>query len=134
MQIGTKTKLLDMFLDRTTGETFSQNRLKTRRARGGNTALVAYGWLKIAEYNESREAVTVFTGHKSLKSRTVSTYLNDVVKQAKERNRDVILSGESPTVNTPNEGARYINNYISFGGGRSAVEKEAVKTVTESLS
>lgn len=130
----THTTLLDMFLDRTTDESSSENRLVTRETESGNVALIAYGWLKIAEYNESRDAVTVFTGHQSLRSTTVSRYLNTVVSRAEERGRDVILSGESPTVDRPNDGVRYIGNYVSFGGNRSAVEKEAVDDVRESLA
>ena len=78
--------------------------------------------------------MTVFTGHKSLRSRTVSGYLNDVVSRAESRGRDVILSGESPTVDTPNEGTRYINGYVSFSGDRSDVEADAVATVRDSLA
>jgi len=134
MNVETKTTLLDMFLDRTAGETSRRNRLVTRESDSGTVELIAYGWLKIAEYSESRDAVTVFTGHQSLRSRTVSGYLNDVVRRAESRSRDVILSGESPTVDTPNEGVKYINNYVSFSGDTSPVEQEARDTVVESLS
>lgn len=130
----TTSTLLDMFLDRTAGESTKRNRLLTRENDAGNTELIAYGWIKLAEYNESREAVTVFTGHQSIRSTTVSRHLNNVVSAADRRGRDVILSGESPTVNTPNEGARFIGNYVSFNGSHSAVESRAVDTVIESLS
>jgi len=126
MYANTKRNLLDMFLDRTAAESTLENRLTTRETESGNVALIAYGWLKVAEYNESR--------HKSLRSRTVSGYLNDVVSRAESRGRDVILSGESPTVDTPNEGTRYINGYVSFSGDRSDVEADAVATVRDSLS
>lgn len=128
----TKTTLLDMFLDRTTDENSRENRLVTRETENGNAALIAYGWLKLAEYNESREAVTVFTGHQSLRSTTVSRYLNNVMSRAEERGRDVIVSGESPTVDRPNAGAKYIGNYVSFGN-RSPVENDAVNDVLDSL-
>jgi len=134
MHANTKRNLLDMFLDRTAAESTRENRLVTQEGDNGNTELIAYGWLKVAEYNESSEAVTVFTGHKSLRSRTVSGYLNNVVSRAESRGRDVILSGESPTVDTPNEGTRYINGYVSFSGDRSDVEADAVSAVRESLS
>lgn len=134
MYATTKPTLLEMFLDRTAGESTRQNRLLTRENDAGNVELIAYGWLKLAEYNESREAVTVFTGHKSLRSVTISRHLNDVVSEANDRGRDVILSGESPTVNTPNEGARFIGNYVSFNGSHSPVESRAVNTVIDSLS
>lgn len=126
--------LIEMFVDNTAGETYNQNRLVTRESDNGNVSLIAYGWLKLAEYNESRDAVTVFTGHKSLRSGTVSTWLNKVVSTSDERGRDVILSGESPTVDTPNEGTRYIGNYVSFDGNHSSVEQKAVNTVVDSLS
>jgi len=134
MNVNTKANLLDMFLDRTTGEAYSDNRLTTRESENGNVALIAYGWLKVAEYNESREAVTVFTGHKSLRSRTVTGYLNDVVSRAESRGRSVILSGESPTVDKPNPGVRFIGNYVSMDGAHSGVEADAVTEVVESLA
>jgi len=125
--------MLEMFVDNTAGENYGKNRLVSREAENGNVALIAYGWLKVAEYNESREAVTVFTGHKSLRSCVVTRWLNQVVSVAESRDRLVILSGESPTVDTPNEGARFIGNYVSMDGDHSAVEEEAVDTVVDSL-
>ncbi len=125
--------MLEMFVDNTAGETYNDNRLVSREANNGNVALIAYGWLKVAEYNESREAVTVFTGHKSLRSRTITRWLNRVVSVAETRNRSVILSGESPTVDTPNEGTRFIGNYVSMDGDHSPVEQQAVDTVVDSL-
>jgi hypothetical protein len=130
----TKSDLLEMFVDRTAGESTMFNRLITRETDGGNVALIAYGWLKLAVYDESREAVTVFTGHKSLNSKTVARYLNDVVSKAEERGRDVIITGESPTVDQPNGTTHYINNYISMKGNDSAVERDARNAVIESLS
>ena len=126
--------MLEMFVDNTAGETYSENRLISREAENGNVSLVAYGWLKLAEYNESREAVTVFTGHKSLRSRVITRWLNSVVRVANERNRSVILSGESPTVDTPNDGTRFIGNYVSMDGDHSSVEADAVDTVVDSLA
>lgn len=125
--------LLEMFMDRTAGESYKQNRLVTRETENGNVALIAYGWLKLAEYNESREAVTIFTGHKALRSKTISRWLNCVVSTADDRGRDVVLSGESPTVDTPNEGTQYIGNYVSMDGSHSPVEQQAVETVVDSL-
>jgi len=78
--------------------------------------------------------VTVFTGHKLLRSRVVTRWLNSVVRIANERDRSVILSGESPTTDTPNEGTRFIGNYVSMDGNHSAVEEEAVDTVVDSLA
>jgi len=128
-----KANMLDMFLDRTTGESYHNNRLVTRESESGNTALIAYGWLKIAEYNESRECVTVFTGHAAIRSKTTSEYLNDVVNRAENRGRDVILSGESPTVDTPPSIVKYIGNFVSFSGDRSSVEQDASDDVRSSL-
>jgi|APHM01.1.fsa_nt_gi hypothetical protein len=125
-------EMLAMFVDNTAGETFNQNRLITTED-GDNVALIAYGWLKIAEYNESRDAVTVFTGHQSLQSVTVSRWMNRVTEKAENRGRDVILSGESPTTNPPNSGADYIGEYVSFTSDRSEVEKQAVQEVVDSL-
>ena len=127
-----KEAMLEMFTDATAGESYADNRLVTRETDSGNVALVAYGWLKLAEYNERREAVTVFTGHKSLRSTVVTRYLNNVISVAQER-REVILSGESPTVNRPNEGAKYIGSYVDFSTKLSSVEEKAVDTVVESL-
>jgi len=78
--------------------------------------------------------VTVFTGHKSLRSQTLSRWLNEVVSVADDRGRDVILSGESPTTDTPNEGTRFIGNYVSFTPNHSSVERDAIETVEESLA
>ena len=127
-----KEAMLEMFTDATGGESYADNRLVTQETDSGNVALVAYGWLKLAEYNERREAVTVFTGHKSLRSTVVTRYLNNVISVAQER-REVILSGESPTVNRPNEGAKYIGSYVDFSTKLSSVEEKAVDTVVESL-
>lgn len=125
--------MLEMFMDKTAGESFNENRLVTRETDAGNVALIGYGWLKVAEYNESRNAVTVFGGHRALRSNTVSAWLNEVVDVADDRGRDVILSGESPTVDTPNEGVEFINNYVSMDGNHSPVEQDAVDRVEESL-
>ena len=127
-----KESMLQMFTDNTSGEVYADGRLETIETDSGNVALVAYGWLKLAEYNERREAVTVFTGHKSLRSRIVTRYLNDVISVSQER-REVILSGESPTVGRPNEGAKYIGAYVDFSSKLSSVEQKAVNTVVESI-
>lgn len=135
MQMFTKNKtaMLDMFLDRTAGEAYADNRLTTQTNDAGNVELVAYNWLKLAEYNEDREAVTVFTGHREIDSRVVSRYLNDVIRRAEERGRAVILSGESPVDGQPNAGVKYINNYVDFSTPLSSVESGAVAEVRESL-
>jgi len=123
-----------MFLDRTTGEVYSHGRLTTTESDNGNVSLIAYGWLKIAEYNESRGVVTVFTGHASIESKTVVQYLNEVADRAEDRGRDLVLSGESPEVGRPNDGVQFIGNYISMSGRKSAVEKDIQQFVRESLN
>lgn len=128
-----KQALLEMFMDRTAGESTVNNRLVTRMDNG-NVALIAYGWLKLAEYNESRGVVTVFTGHQALRSKTVSRWLNQVISLANERGREIVISGESPTVDTPNEGAQFIGDYVSMDGAHSSVERSAVETVVQSLT
>jgi hypothetical protein len=128
-----KKALIEMFLDKTPGESTQYNRLVTTEEDDGTVSLLAYGWLKLATYNERRGIVTVFTGHKALNSVTVSKYLNQVTSTAVERDREVLLSGESPTEDTPNEGTRFIGNYVSMDGSHSSVEEEAVSTVRESL-
>lgn len=124
--------IVEMFADNTPGESYGQNRLVTRETGNGNVALIGYGWMKLAEYDESEETVTVFFGHKSIKSQTVSRWLNTVMEQTAER-RNVRVSDASPTVDTPNEGVRFIGSYIGDFERMSAVEHAAVKTVVESL-
>jgi hypothetical protein len=134
MYANTKSELFGALFDNNTDVTYSQNRLVTRETDSGNVSLIAYGWLKIAEFDSDDGTVTVFTGHKAIDSTTLSRYLNDVTRNAQDRDHDVVLSGESPTVDTPNDGVRFINNYVSMDGGHSPVEQQAVDAVVESLS
>lgn len=127
-----RKELMEMFLDKTAGETYRKNRLATRESDSG-VELIGYGWLKLAEYNETLEAVTVFTGHQSIRSSTVSRWLNEIVNVADRRERAVILSGESPTVAPPNEGTKYIGNYISMDSNHSPVERDVKQEVEESI-
>lgn len=127
-----KTALLEMFTDRTAGESYAQGRLQTRESDSGTIELIAYGWLKIAEYNERRESVTVFTGHKANDSSILTRYINDVIDVANER-RNVILSGESPYVGQPNDGTQFIGEYVDFSTKLSSVERKAVKFVEDSI-
>lgn len=126
--------MLEKFADRTAGENTLHNRLITRETDSGNVALIGYGWIKLAEYNESRGVVTVFTGHAALRSKTVSRWLNEAIDVAQERGRDVYVSGESPVVDTPNDTTHYISSYISFSANKSAVEQDAEQSVRESLA
>lgn len=129
-----KQAMLDMFLDRTARESGNHDRLATIETEGGNVALIGYGWIKLAEYDESRNVVTVFTGHTSIRSNTVNTWLNDVVRRAESRGRDVVLSGESPSIDTPNDGVQYVNEYVSFSADQSAVERDAINHALGSIS
>lgn len=132
--INTKVEVIDMFLDRTPGESTTENRLVTRENESGNVELIAYGWLKLAEYNERRGVVTIFSGHKPMNSQAVNRYLNDVELRAKERGRDLNLSGASPTINTPNTGVRYIGRYVGdLSARKSPVESTAIQNVVESI-
>lgn len=125
--------ILEMFTDGTPNESYSQGRLQTRETENGTIELVAYGWAKLAEYNESRDAVTVFTGHKNASDSTaLSRYVNSIRDLAAER-RSVILSGETPKVADPNDGTRFIGNYVNFVPSMSPVERDAVRSVEKSI-
>jgi hypothetical protein len=125
--------MLEMFTDATPGETYQHNRLITQESDNGTVELIGYGWLKIAEYDESNNHVTVFTGHRSLESKTVGEWLNEVVRVAENRGRTVSLQDDSPKDGQPNDGTKFINNYISFKASKSAVEKDAQNEVVDSL-
>jgi len=124
--------MMEMFADATVGESYHENRLITEETDAGTVALTAYGWMKLAEYDETENHVTVYFGHKSVGSRTISRWLNSVLDIASER-RSVTVSDESPTVRTPNEGVKYIGEYINFKN-KSPVEAAAEETVIDSLS
>ena len=129
-----RRELIEMFADRTAGESYNRNRLVTRETPNGNVALIAYGWMKLAEYNEEREAITLFVGHaQASPSRTITKWVNDVKRVIGERRR-IIESGETPRVRGPNtEGYQYVNEYIRFSGGLSKVEQNAFNAVEKSL-
>lgn len=125
--------MLEMFADSTVGESYHHGRLITEETDSGNVALVAYGWMKIAEYDETEGQVTAFFGHKSVESRTISRWLNRVVEQVGQR-RDVNISPESPTVRSPNDGVEFIGEYIGDWNDKSPVEEKAEKAVIDSLA
>jgi hypothetical protein len=130
-----KNSLFNMFVDRTAGESTLRNRLSTVETDSGNVALIGYGWLKLAEYDESRNIVTVFGGHRAIGSDTTNRHLNEVMDVARERGRDVVLSGESPTVDTPPECVKYIDHFIGdFSNDKSPVDRDAMDSVIEALS
>lgn len=123
--------IVEMFADNTAGESYGQNRLITEELSNGNVALVGYGWMKLAEYDETENMVTVFFGHKSVNSRTVSRWLNTVLEQCAER-REVTVSDASPVVRQPNDCTDYIGHYVNFEN-RSPVEEDIVDEVVDSL-
>jgi len=127
-----KRTMLEMFADGTTGESYYKQRLVTTETDSGSVALIAYGWIKLAEYNERRGVVTVFTGHRAIESKVLNRWISDVIDVVGER-RDVVVSGESPCVDTPNEGVKYVGSYIDFSTRLSGVEKSAIKTVEKSI-
>jgi hypothetical protein len=92
--------IVEMFADNTAGESYADNRLITEETESGNVALVGYGWMKLAEYDETEERVTVFFGHKAIGSKTVSRWLNNVLEQTSER-RAVTVSDESVSTSYP---------------------------------
>lgn len=133
MYVNDKQSVIEMFVDRTAGESTQANRLITRETENGTIALIAYGWVKVAEYDEERGVVTIFVGHRALESDTVNGYLNDVKEVAQERGRDYSISGESPEWGQPPSIVEYIGNYINFRSPESSVERDARNDVIETL-
>lgn len=124
--------IIEMFADNTSGETYHRGRLVTREMASGNVALIGYGWMKLAEYDESENHVTVFFGHKSTESKTVSRWLNRILEQTSDR-RNVSISDESPVVGKPNDGVRYIGEYVGDFTNLSPVDRGAIEFVENSL-
>ena len=129
----TRFDVMTMFADNTAGESTLYNRLTTRRLGNGNVGLVGYGWLLLAEYNESDETVTVYQGHKNLGSATVTRWVNEVRETAGKRGRQVMILPDAATVDSPNDGAQYVEQgYVNFEG-KSAQEERIVQGVIDSL-
>jgi N-acetyl-beta-hexosaminidase len=133
MRCQTNREIVEKFVDRTAGENTAGNRLRTIENENGNVILVGHQWNTLAEYNEARGVVTVYTGHTSVNSPTTNRYLNLVTSVAEERGRDVVISGESPIHDTPTEATKYIKNYVGQGP-KSPVEKDAMADVYEELT
>jgi hypothetical protein len=126
-----------MFLDATAGETYNEGRLATRQSGENTVELIAYGWNKIAEYNEATDTVTVFAGHSENVSKTVTRYVNLVHEIAgKRQSRTVnVLADAAPNVGRPPaQSAQFIDNYKSFSGSDSSVESWASRTVDNAVS
>lgn len=133
----TRDSLVQMFLDATSGEVHGEGRLVTRDAGEHSVELIAYGWNKVAEYNEATDTVTVYAGHAGNVSKTLTRYVNLVHEMAaKNENRTVnIIADAAPNVGRPPaEAAQFIDNYRSFEGKPSSVEKWATAVVDRAVS
>ena len=132
----TRDSLIQMFLDASAGEVYGDGRLVTREAGENTVELVAYGWNKVAEYDESTDTVTLFAGHAGNVSKTLTRYVNLVHEMAgKRESRTVnVLADSAPNVSRPPaEAAQFIANYRSFSGTPSSVEQWATATVNRAL-
>ncbi len=128
-----RDSLIQMFLDATDGETYGDGRLITRSTGEHTTELIAYGWNKIAEYNESIDTVTVHAGHAGNVSQTVTRYVN-LVREigAKRRTTRVnTLADSAPNVsgNIPSDSTQFIGNYKDYEGSDSSLDEWARSTV-----
>jgi hypothetical protein len=129
--------VLEMFLDGTEDEVYGSGRLYTRESGEGSVELIAYGWNKLAEYNESTGDVRIFFGHRGNISETVDGYLDDLSDMAEERDHRSVqeLLTAAPNVGRPPaEAAQFIDNYKSFSGSDSNVESWASEVVERSVS
>lgn len=131
-----RDSLIQMFLDATAGETYNQGRLATRQSGENTVELIAYGWNKIAEYNEETDSVTIFAGHSGNISQTVTRYVNLVREIAGKRQTHTVnvLIDAAPNVARPPESVQFIDNYVSFSGSKSPVEQWAQASVDDSVS
>lgn len=132
-----RDSLIQMFLDATSGEVYAEGRLVTRDEGEGVTSLIAYGWNKIAEYDERSDTVTIFAGHAGNVSKTVTEYVNKTREIAglRESRRVNTLVDAAPNVaRPPAESVQFIDNYRAFSGSPSSVEEWATATVERSVS
>lgn len=128
---------IQMFVDGTAGEVYAEGRLVTRSSGEHTTELIAYGWNKIAEYDERSDTVTVYGGHAENISPTVTRYINLVKEIAgKRRSRRVsLLADSAPNVaRPPAESVQFIENYRSFDNNPSSVEEWATERVEASVN
>jgi pullulanase/glycogen debranching enzyme len=132
----TRAQMFEMFLDATDDEVWSEGRLATRDEGEGVTSLIAYGWNKIAEYDESTNEVTIFAGHIGQVSDTVSGYVNGLEEVAEDyESRTISRIDEAPNVaRPPAESVQFIDNYRSFSGEPSSIEEWATETVENAIS
>ena len=131
-----RDSLIQMFLDGTSGEVYGDGRLITQDEGEGVTSLIAYGWNKVAEYDEQTDTVTVFAGHAGNISKTVTRYVNLVHEMGgKRETRPVnVLADAAPNVGRPPaEAAQFIGNYRSFEGKPSSLDEWATEKVNRTL-
>lgn len=133
MQVKQVRTMIEKFIDRTPNEVYASGRMSTELLDNGNVALIGYGWMKLAEYNESENMVIIYGGHNEGDSDTVSRWLNQILTISEERDRNTLLSGESPIVDTPPEIVKYIGNYVDYKTEMSPVEKDAISDVNTGI-
>ena len=131
-----RDSLIQMFLDASADEVYGDGRLVTQQSGENTVELIAYGWNKIAEYDEATDTVTVFAGHAGNISKTVTRYVNLVHEMAgKRETRTVnVLADAAPNVGRPPaEAAQFIGNYRSFEGKPSSLDEWATEKVNRTL-
>lgn len=132
-----RDNLIQMFLDGTRNEVYADGRLITRESEENTVELIAYGWNKIAEYDENTDTVTLYTGHAGNVGQTVTTYVEKVKEIAgKRKNRTLSPAiGAAPNVaEPPAESVRFIDNYRHFSDNPSSVEEWATEQVERAVS
>ena len=131
-----RDSLIQMFLDASADEVYDNGRLVTQQSGESTVELIAYGWNKIAEYDEATDTVTVFACHAGNISKTVTRYVNLVHEMAgKRETRTVnVLADAAPNVGRPPaEAAQFIGNYRSFEGKPSSLDEWATEKVNRTL-
>jgi hypothetical protein len=134
-----RSTLIEMFLDGTSGEVYCQGRLATVETDEGNRVqLVAYGNEVIAEITRDGKDVTLFTGHHESVSETVSDYIEVLGSILNDfENREVTAIGDAaPTMGIgarSSASAQYISQYINWTTTLSPVERKAQKEVNAAL-
>lgn len=128
--------LIQMFLDATPNEVYSNGQLATREVEGG-VELIAYGNEVLAFANEKK--IDFFIGHHGSVSPTVTSYIKRVGSLLNENeNREVnVWRDAAPTLGEgqrASDSAQYIKNYVTYGRTLSSVERDAVEEVRQALT
>jgi hypothetical protein len=132
-----RESLIQMFLDAAPNESYNEGRLVTRQSGESTVELIAYGWNKLAEYNETTDTVTLFGGHVENISETVDDYAKavfDTAQNRESRTINVVVDAAPNVAEPPAESVRFINNYKSFSGSDSPVESWASETVDRAVN